>query len=358
MSGGLDSGSVTALAAEQLNKQGGELHGFTGVANHEVEVRPHKFLDEDYYAGLSVQKFGNIVHHVVKSEDTTMFHSLRKSVQITLEVGHGIGNVYWIQNIADLARTLNVDRMLVGQVGNATVSWMGKKQGISEVKRFISTTIKKINFSIKSDGNSLRNIELHPNVLMDGGYMKYFNPDIINQTSPNELFREPDDDLYFKRLPRVHGTRKKLLNLHASGIGIFWETMGMYQDALYFDPTADRDLVNFCLSLPESFYAQEPGRYLIRKSMDGFMPDEVVWNKRKGIQNADWDVRYEQEIQQFVDYVVGLGDEHKVWGILHKKNMIELLKTSPTSARQKMFRSGHITRSVALMMLIDEIEAI
>ncbi|UJF33933.1 asparagine synthase-related protein [Paenibacillus hexagrammi] len=56
------------------------------------------------------------------------------------------------------------------------------------------------------------------------------------------------------------------------------------------DPTCDARVVRFCLSLPLEQYVQNGvSRSLIRRSTNGYLPDEVRMNQRiYGIQGADW----------------------------------------------------------------------
>ena len=55
------------------------------------------------------------------------------------------------------------------------------------------------------------------------------------------------------------------------------------------DPTGDRRLIEFCLAIPaEQFLLQGESRSLIRRTMQGILPDIVRLERRKGLQAADW----------------------------------------------------------------------
>jgi len=55
------------------------------------------------------------------------------------------------------------------------------------------------------------------------------------------------------------------------------------------DPTADVRLVEFCLSLPEDQYLRDGvSRRLIRRAMADRLPVEVLHNRQRGLQAADW----------------------------------------------------------------------
>jgi asparagine synthase (glutamine-hydrolysing) len=55
------------------------------------------------------------------------------------------------------------------------------------------------------------------------------------------------------------------------------------------DPTSDVRLVEFCLALPEEQYHKGGiSRRLIRRAMENKLPAEVLENKERGLQSADW----------------------------------------------------------------------
>jgi asparagine synthase (glutamine-hydrolysing) len=55
------------------------------------------------------------------------------------------------------------------------------------------------------------------------------------------------------------------------------------------DPSADRRLVEFCLSVPpEQFLAGGVPRSLARRAFADRLPPEVLRERRKGYQAADW----------------------------------------------------------------------
>ena len=56
------------------------------------------------------------------------------------------------------------------------------------------------------------------------------------------------------------------------------------------DPTKDKRIMEFCLSIPSGEYVHEgEERYLIRSAMEGYLPEQIRTNWRKrGRQSADW----------------------------------------------------------------------
>jgi asparagine synthase (glutamine-hydrolysing) len=59
------------------------------------------------------------------------------------------------------------------------------------------------------------------------------------------------------------------------------------------DPTSDQRLVDFCLSLPEEMYLRDgTSRYLMREAMASRLPNEILAQRQRGQQGADWLDRY------------------------------------------------------------------
>jgi asparagine synthase (glutamine-hydrolysing) len=57
------------------------------------------------------------------------------------------------------------------------------------------------------------------------------------------------------------------------------------------DPTLDRRLVEFCLSIPlEEYLRGGVPRSLIRRAMFGRLPTAILQERRKGYQAADWHI--------------------------------------------------------------------
>ena len=69
LSGGLDSGSVTALAARELRQQGKRLQAFTSAPAFSVSemADENHFGDESPFAEATARFAGNVDHHLVRA---------------------------------------------------------------------------------------------------------------------------------------------------------------------------------------------------------------------------------------------------------------------------------------------------
>ena len=92
-------------------------------------------------------------------------------------------------------------------------------------------------------------------------------------------------------------TRKSRLDIIQPGghiVGSLWQQYGSGYGLDIRDPTFDKRVMEFCLSIPDDQHIHGGhGRMLIRRAMVDLLPQEVLWNQRRGMQAADlaWRVR-------------------------------------------------------------------
>ena len=78
-----------------------------------------------------------------------------------------------------------------------------------------------------------------------------------------------------------------------------WHALGAGYNLDVRDPTQDSRLVEFCLRLPnDQFRRRGEDRWLIRRAMAGRMPQEVLYNRRKGLQAADLGYRVAEQHEE------------------------------------------------------------
>ena len=145
LSGGLDSGSVAALAGESLGLPppvsrlasrslvssdecpDRTLTGFTSVPMFDVQnvAAQKRFGDEWPLAALTAKAAGVTEHIPVDARGTSPLDGLRDVSHIHDEPLHAGGNFYWILAMLEQARQRGIGTLLTGQMGNMSVSWIG-----------------------------------------------------------------------------------------------------------------------------------------------------------------------------------------------------------------------------------------
>src|SRR5690606_21240424 len=100
------------------------------------------------------------------------------------------------------------------------------------------------------------------------------------------------------------------------------------------DPTSDPRIIRFCLSLPHHQFIQDGiDRSLIRRSMEGYLPDTVRMNiHARGVQGADWIYRMLPDWGEFRDQLQKLCSDSAASSYLNIpqiKQSLEKLGTEP-----------------------------
>jgi len=114
------------------------------------------------------------------------------------------------------------------------------------------------------------------------------HPSFAEEHEVEARARAKDHAFRFKPSPDTRAVRLDVLQ----GFGLF-DGLGTGYQAMFRtegrDPTTDVRVIEFCLGIPEEQYLRDgvPKR-LIRRTMAQRLPPEVLWNKKRGLQAADW----------------------------------------------------------------------
>ena len=95
-------------------------------------------------------------------------------------------------------------------------------------------------------------------------------------------------------------------------------------------PAFDRRLVEFCIGIPEDQYLRKGrDRWLIRRAMEGRLPDIVLNQKKCGAQAADWYPRLTRERNHIAEEVKRLAENPEVASILDMQRLNAILDNWP-----------------------------
>jgi asparagine synthase (glutamine-hydrolysing) len=195
--------------------------------------------------------------------------------------------------------------MFTGRHGNFTVSWDGWSQAVNSfrhgrlIRAFKAWLMFYRNTSL-SRWESFRNllfVPLFPTKVFHWGN-RWLR---INRISPwqQDSPIRPDFAIamgvdqraiavghdFFYRLP----DRKLAATRLADFDGDWNQALKALTGVEVRDPTADVDVVSYCLAVPpEQFLAEGIDRSLIRRAMWGILPKFVLTNRLRGVQSSDW----------------------------------------------------------------------
>lgn len=316
LSGGLDSTSVAAMAAPELAKRNQKLISFTEipVASYENQLGKAKIINESAYIEEMQKYYPNIEAYYDDFKQSNAFEGIDKRIQILEQPYKIIENLYWIEGIIEKAQEKNCKILLDGQFGNFSVSqgnlycyWntlfhQGKLVTLAkEIRRFCKryrigytrvymVVFKKLFMQFFSGHLKLDELSC-------------VNPKLAKQYHCLERIREKGYLFDEYRMLEEKTQRQFVTNLILfSHMGSLETKYSLHYDVLRRDPTRDKRVVEFCLSVPIKQYAQRGvERSLIRRAMKGLIPDSIRLNfHSRGKQAADWVYRLEPYHEQIV----------------------------------------------------------
>ncbi|HXE62374.1 MAG TPA: asparagine synthase-related protein [Bryobacteraceae bacterium] len=299
LSGGLDSSSVTATAARILQERGGRVSAFTAVPAIAVDETkfPGRYCDESAPAAATAAMYPNIEHVLVPNISGSLFHTLdRMSSASESPQFHG-GNSCWINAICASAASRGLRAMLTGARGNSTISWDGRggiwtliaSGRIPEALRLACAMRRNGNApfaSVKSEVWPLLPSSLRRAVDRIRGI------DVFRAESGSRCDFAMSVDLDARQaldsIDSLAGRSLRIWCMRRGDLGGHIAGLHRLTGVQQMDPTGDRRVMEYCLSVSEEHYcAKGRRRSLIKDAMCGILPPQVLEERRRGRQSAD-----------------------------------------------------------------------
>ncbi len=311
LSGGLDSGSIAALASRELRKQGQRLPAFSAVPLHSVD----RFLpswargDEAPLVEATARHLGNVDVRYVRAAGTTPLAGIRWGLGAYGHPGTAPNNYLWIGEMLDAARQEGVGALLVGTLGNFTISWKG------DARRYFRRLLwtghwgrlgqelgararRKQRFSWREAVATLApQAALLAYGRLRGGMHQPTEPwldcsfvqaDFARRINLGEQIAAAGDDPHVSAHAVTRLEHCRWIELGYTLASCTQQEVGASKGVEIWDPTSDRRVVELCLAIPEGqYFGRGLDRWLIRRAMDAQLPPEVVYNQRYGVQAAD-----------------------------------------------------------------------
>jgi asparagine synthase (glutamine-hydrolysing) len=293
LSGGLDTGSVCALAARDLRNTGRRLPAFSSVPIYDPRpwVSPNRIGDETPFIEATSQFAGTIDVHYIRAADVSPLQGIRRALWLHDEPGHAARNQYWMTALFATAQQHNIGTLLIGQNGNATISWTGRPSAADPLLFFKEGRYRQ----------ALRSLArvLLPAVCQrwymrlragKDPWMKYaaLNRELALRLDLTQLMRSRGHDPALIMPTDTRAARYRILRPGSSFIGALGQESGAGYTLELRDPTGDKRILEFCLGIPDEQYCRNGhNRWLIRRAMTGLLPSLVRWNTRRGFQAAD-----------------------------------------------------------------------
>jgi asparagine synthase (glutamine-hydrolysing) len=307
LSSGLDSGSVTALAARTLKEQGAMLTAVTWTPKPGALVppAPGRIVDESRAAAACASMYDNIDHVAVHFADESPMALLSELAVMSGEPTLSPGNAPLFNAAGVALRERGCRVLLVGQAGNSNISYHGApvlsalfRRG--RLMRLASEVAGARRWGGSVGGSLYRAVapslpvgiarlvsrlsERHGVALSDYSAIL---PAFAARWAPAEVAGRGAGG---PRLPAADSWAPRLHLIQESAVGA---PRRKAAEAVYGyelrDPTADLRVIDFCLSIPDDqFRRNGQPRWLIRRAARGLLPDATVDGWQRGLQGSDW----------------------------------------------------------------------
>ncbi|WP_417069492.1 asparagine synthase-related protein [Niveibacterium terrae] len=312
LSGGLDSGSVAAIAGPQARRRGQALHAYTLVPARQTGSVERPIVNEWDYAAATATQVGTASHRAV-SAAVSIVDALARSVR-DIGLPEANSNYHWLESMARLASEDGASTLLQGQFGNVTLSWPGLgyfwsalahgdwRQAASAVcgragwRRFVRRQLGHIARPVLAFLRPRR-----PNPWLESR-VALLAPDQRARFEAGLLpVRREEAERDF--LPQ--DANRMRLSVLTGRVGRVWTPIGRAYGVSVLDPTGDRRMVELCYSVPDwVFWNGGKQKGLVRQGMRGRLPDKVLDCPSKAVQGADLCARLMEErgaIQSCID---------------------------------------------------------
>jgi asparagine synthase (glutamine-hydrolysing) len=343
LSGGLDSSSVTVTAARLLSQEGRRLFAFTAVPEYAVEV-PGRFTDEGPHAAAVAAMYSNIDHVLVRHGAHSLFSVIDLFNSTQEEPVFNPSNYDWVYEICLQAQHRGIETLLIGQLGNFSISYSGDRvlQSLLREGRFVAFArlAKDLHRQWPRRWRSLVHELLRPWMpvrarhaidRLRGQFTATHEYSMIRR----EFVRKHDLGLMTlgQRHARLDSRALRILSVRAFDFGPFVSAFRQLTGVGMSDPTSDRRVIEYCLSVPVE-YCCERGvpRSLIRNAMMGRLPEQVRTERRKGLQAADFSIHFQAERAEALAELELMRQVDLIGEALDLPAMQTMLRLSPSQA--------------------------
>jgi asparagine synthase (glutamine-hydrolysing) len=347
ITGGLDSSSISVIAADMLAAEGSILHTFTAVPEADFvkeEIRG-RYFDETPYVRQIAEKNSKILPHFIPPSDGPLLEKIAEQIRIGGAPSGGILNGLWVMDIVSAARSAGHEVMLSGDMGNLTMS----HNGCSLFPQLLITgRWWRLLDEIISSGyrwkRMIRTCTIAPFIPTPvwrrykqwrrgdrppWHYYSAIKPEFAAQSGV--IDRAAHEYLPFDAPPPRDGrlARIELLHCYSEAADWFAKLRATYGIDIR-TPAFDRRLVEFCIGIPEEQYLRKGrDRWLIKRSMHGRLPNSILANKNRGVQSADWFPRLTRERAKIAAELKRLAKNPDIESIIDLQNLTAIVENWP-----------------------------
>ena len=316
LSGGRDSGSVVVLAAQLLASQGRGLTAYTSVPCLPPDGASERELGNEWEMACATAAMAgtNVTHVPIDAANYGVLQGIECLLDGHDGPGHAASNQYWLQAILQAAQSDGAGAVLSGQTGNATVSWDGNGSSLlALLQGHPSVALQLFLHAEPNPWLTLKRQVFKP-LLMPGLFAfqrlitppskiwrdySALNPRLAVELDIDGRMRTAKHDPTFTFSPLQDARLFYFQPAFGIGCGIASE-MAARHSLASLDPTANLDLLEFLLRVPDNLFRRKGhSSFLMKQAFRNRLPAGVLNVKNKGLQAADLGHRILRELPAF-----------------------------------------------------------
>ena len=309
LSSGLDSPAVTATAAMAFAPH--RVVAFTAVPRKGFDgpVPKGTFASEAPLAALTARRYANIEHVLVDTSGDALFDPLDREHFYQQQPISNICNATWSRAINGLAQRRGIKVLLTGSAGNLTMSYGGLEHLSQLLARGRVIEAARQARALAAGGTAWGTIGwqlLAPLLPLDAWKLVL---KANGRASSTRDFTSVRRDRYpsleteakarrmdFAFRPSMNGSKRALWALAREDGGNYYKGVLAQFGLSVRDPTADKRVVEYALTVPaEEWVRGGVRRSLARRVFRDRLPVEVIAERLRGYQSADWFEKLDRE---------------------------------------------------------------
>jgi asparagine synthase (glutamine-hydrolysing) len=346
LSSGWDSNAVTATAARIGKAEGFDVLALTSVPRPGSRTESPFNLnpDEGDIARATAALYGNVRHVLVHGTGASPVAPLDRYVDIYDRPLLTLCNFVWLSAIRDAAKAGGARVLLTGEMGNWSIS--------SSPASLLADLIRERRWGSwwREASAMVRNKRARYRGILASSFAPWL---------PNRVWRlfrpfssRPETAVYtavhpglaeqVERMREERGiglARRPKDNLRDTLDALTFYDFGEYRKGALAgwgiderDPTADRRLIEFCLSLPiEMLLKDGVRRPLARAALLDRLPPAVLDEKRKGYQAADWYEGMTRDLPAISALIDDIASDHSAASLLDIEALRQMVENWPES---------------------------
>ena len=309
LSGGLDSSTVSYVAAELLKSKNITLTTLSHVPYFTQNLLQDKekedmILDETPFINEVVRASNNIHPLFINSGNTSIIKSMLEGLDIYSGPVHGASNLYWLLDIYRTTAQNGFGTLLTGEGGNGSISFKGVPYLLSpfKLKRFFlhpraSLKLQVINPVL----NILFNRQNNRGKSATRDLGEYVKSIFIKQPliDKYDIIRdiEKNNKNFNTPIKNINEMKRKFIEIYDTR-SQFGAACNHYFGIELRDPCTNKELMEYFFSIPNEVFFDEHynHRMVVKRMMKGKIPDSVLFAKKGGLQSAD--IVYRAKAQQ------------------------------------------------------------